>query len=408
MTTKRPISTVQTVTRRSGWLLGAAGVLAVVTLGVGQSLVGDVTVVEAQGKEAPMFEVDPFWPRPLPNHWILGSAIGVGVDAEDHVWIVHRGSVDTLGANEIPAALDPPRADMCCFPAPPVLEFDTEGNVVGSWGGPGDGYTWPSSNHGITIDHMDNVWIGGNGQGDSHVLKFTRDGRFLLQVGEAGHDVDSNSRTHYSRVAKISIDADANEAYFADGYGNRRVAVVDMTTGELKRYWGAYGNRPDDSDFGRYDPSAPPPQQFASPVHCAEVSNAGLIYVCDRAQDRIQVFQKDGTFVDEVFIARNTLGSGAVWDLTFSRDDDQRFLFVADGVNEKVYIVERETLELLTSFGDGGRQTGAFYGVHSIATDSQGNIYTTETYEGKRLQKFVYKGMGPVTALDQGVVWPSN
>ena len=181
-----------------------------------------------------------------------------------------------------------------------------------------------------------------------------------------------------------------------------------MTTGELKRYWGAYGNRPDDSDFGRYDPSAPPPQQFASPVHCAEVSNAGLIYVCDRAQDRIQVFQKDGTFVDEVFIARNTLGSGAVWDLTFSRDDDQRFLFVADGVNEKVYIVERETLELLTSFGDGGRQTGAFYGVHSIATDSQGNIYTTETYEGKRLQKFVYKGMGPVTARDQGVVWPSN
>ena len=201
MTTKRPISTVQTVTRRSGWLLGAAGVLAVVALGVGQSLVGDVTVVEAQGKEAPMFEVDPFWPRPLPNHWILGSAIGVGVDAEDHVWIVHRGSVDTLGANEIPAALDPPRAGMCCFPAPPVLEFDTEGNVVGSWGGPGDGYTWPSSNHGITIDHMDNVWIGGNGQGDSHVLKFTRDGRFLLQIGEAGHDVDSNSRTHYSRVA---------------------------------------------------------------------------------------------------------------------------------------------------------------------------------------------------------------
>ena len=382
-------------------------VLAIVALGIGQSVLTTPTV-EAQGKQAPMFEVDPFWPRPLPNHWVLGSAIGVGVDARDHVWIVHRGSVDTLGANEIPAALDPPIADACCIPAPPVLEFDPEGHVVGSWGGPGSGYTWPSSNHGITIDHMDNVWIGGNGQGDSHVLKFTRDGRFLLEVGEPGHDVDSNSETHYSRVAKIGIDPSANEAYLADGYGNRRVAVVDMTTGALKRYWGAYGNRPDDSDFGRYNPSAPPPQQFASPVHCAEVSNDGLVYVCDRAQDRIQVFQKDGTFVKEGFVAKTTLGSGSMWDLTFSRDADQRYLYAADGVNEKVYIIERDSLEVLTSFGDGGRQAGAFYGVHSIATDSEGNIYTTETYEGKRLQKFVFKGIGPVTALDQGVVWPSN
>ena len=253
---------------------------------------------------------------------------------------------------------------------------------------------------------MDNIWIGGNGQGDSHVLKFTRDGQFLLEVGEPGNDVDSNSQTHYSRVAKVSIDSSANEAYFADGYGNRRVAVVDMDTGELKRYWGAYGNQPDDMDLGRYDPEAAPAQQFRSPVHCAEVSSAGLVYVCDRAGDRIQVFQKDGTFVDEVFIATNTLGAGAIWDLDFS--PDERYLYVADGMNEKVYIVERESLERLTSFGDGGRQPGAFFGAHSIATDAEGNIYTTETYEGKRLQKFVYRGMGPITAADQGVVWPSN
>ena len=316
--------------------------------------------------------------------------------------------MDTLGANEIPASLDPPRADMCCAPAPPVLEFDSEGNVVGSWGGPGNGYTWPSSNHGITLDHMDNVWVGGNGQGDSHVLKFTRAGRFLLEVGDPGMGVDSTSESHYSRVAKISIDDSANEAYFADGYGNRRVAVVDMSTGALKRYWGAYGNRPDDSDLGRYNPNAAPAQQFRNPVHCAEVSTLGLIYVCDRQGDRIQVFQKDGTFVDEVFIAKTSLGSGAVWDIDFSSDDNQTYLYVADGLNEKVYIVERESLELLTSFGDGGRQAGAFYGVHSISTDSQGNIYTTETYEGKRLQKFVYKGIGPVTARDQGVVWPNT
>jgi DNA-binding beta-propeller fold protein YncE len=392
--------------RNNRFVFAAAGVLTIVALGVGQSIVDDVAVAEAQGKQAPMFEVDPFWPRPLPNHWLLGSAIGVEVDERDHVWIVHRGTVETLGANEIPASLDPPRAEACCVPAPPVLEFDPEGNIVGSWGGPGNGYTWPSSNHGITLDHLDNVWIGGNGQGDSHVLKFTRDGQFLLEVGDPGMGVDSNSETHYSRVAKISIDSDANEAYFADGYGNRRVAVVDMTTGDLKRFWGAYGNQPDDGELGRYNPDATPAQQFRSPVHCAEVSNSGLIYVCDRQGDRIQVFEKDGTFVDEVFIAKTTLGSGTVWDLDFSPDENQRYLYVADGVNEKVYIVERESLELLTSFGDGGRQAGAFYGVHSIATDSAGNIYTTETYEGKRLQKFVYKGMGPVTARDQGVVWP--
>ena len=176
--------------RNNRFVFAAAGVLTIVALGVGQSIVDDVAVAEAQGKQAPMFEVDPFWPRPLPNHWLLGSAIGVEVDARDHVWIVHRGTVETLGANEIPASLDPPRAEACCAPAPPVLEFDPEGNIVGSWGGPGNGYTWPSSNHGITLDHMDNVWIGGNGQGDSHVLKFTRNGRFLLEVGDPGMGVE--------------------------------------------------------------------------------------------------------------------------------------------------------------------------------------------------------------------------
>ena len=380
--------------------------LGIVALGVGQSLIDDTPVARAQSKQAPMFEVDPFWPQPLPDHWILGSAIGVGVDAQDHVWIVHRGSAETLAANEIPAAADPPFADACCIPAPPVIEFDSAGSVVQSWGGAGDGYTWPSSNHGITIDHMDNIWIGGNGQLDSHVLKFSRDGRFLLEVGEPGQGVDSNSRTHYSRVAKISIDPGTNEAYFADGYGNRRVAVVDADSGALKRFWGAYGNRPEDGDFGPYDPSAPPPQQFGNPVHCAEVSKDGLIYVCDRAQDRIQVFARDGTFVKEQFIARTTRGPGSMWDIAFSPDEDQRFLYAVDGVNEKVYVIERDSLELLTSFGDGGRQAGAFYGVHSIATDSAGNIYTTETYEGKRLQKFVYKGIAPVTTMDQGLPWP--
>ena len=358
----------------------------------------------AQAVEAPVFEVDPFWPRPLPNRWLMGSAVGVGVDSRDHVFVVHR-QASLNPRTEVGAAQDPPTGE-CCLPAPPVLEFDPDGNLVNSWGGPGEGYTWPSSNHGLTLDHKDNIWIGGNGQGDSHILKFTRDGRFLLQVGETGQPVNSHSRTSFGRVAKIAFDAAANEAYLADGYGNKRVAVIDMDTGELKRYWGAYGNEPSDSSLGPYDPDAPLAQQFRNPVHCAEPTNDGLVYVCDRPNNRIQVFRTDGTFVKEVRIAPRTLGDGAVWDIAFSRDPEQRFLYLADGKNMKVYILDRQSLEILTSFGDGGRQPGQFFAVHSIATDSEGNIYTTETYEGKRVQKFVYKGMGTVTARDQGVVWP--
>jgi len=357
----------------------------------------------ADGSMAPIFEVDPLWPKPLPNHWLLGSTIGVALDSRDHVWIIHRGN---LANNEIPAALDPPIAEECCFAAPPVLEFDAEGNVVGSWGGPGMGYDWPTSNHGIVVDHMDNVWIGGNGAGDSHVLKFSRTGDFLMQVGESGNDVDSNARNHYSRVAKLTFDAGANEMYLADGYGNKRVAVIDATSGDLKRFWGAYGNVPNDDDLGAYDPSAPPSQQFRNPVHCADPTDDGFVYVCDRPGDRIQVFQKDGTFVDEIIVAGNTLGSGSAWDVAFSPDAAQTFIYMTDGVNEKVHVIRREGLEYVYNFGDGGRTPGQFYGAHSIATDSRGNIYTTETYEGKRVQKFVYRGMGPAPSGSVGVVRP--
>ena len=355
---------------------------------------------------APMFEVDPLWPKPLPNHWLLGSTIGVDVDSRQHVWIIHRQN--TLGNNEIPAALDPPNAAECCFAAPPVLEFDAEGNVVGSWGGPGAGYDWPTSNHGIVVDHMDNVWIGGNGGGDSHVLKFTRAGDFLMQVGEAGiAQPNSNALNHFSRVAKLSYDGPANEMYLADGYGNKRVAVIDASNGDLKRFWGAYGNVPSDDNLGAYDQNAPPTQQFRGPVHCADPSDDGLVYVCDRGSDRVQVFQKDGTFVEEIFIETATAGAGAVWDTAFSPDPDQTFIYVPDGTNEKIHVVRREGMEYIYNFGDGGRTPGQFYGVHSIATDSDGNIYTTETYEGKRVQKHIYKGMGPAPSGSTGVARPN-
>ncbi|HXH25207.1 MAG TPA: hypothetical protein VNI78_08160 [Vicinamibacterales bacterium] len=391
---------------------------AIVLVAIWSGLYGLRREAAAQGAgvEAPYFEVDPFWPKPLPNHWLLGSTIGVSVDERDHVWVIHRSSA-TLNDNEKGLELNPPRGE-CCAGAPPVLEFDPQGNLVRSWGGPGPGYDWPASNHGITVDHRGNVWIGGNGPSDSHVLKFTRDGRFLMQVGKSGVRrgaadaqgqptwvAGSHDLQNFGRVAKIFVEPRRNEAYLADGYLNKRVAVIDADTGMMKRYWGAYGNRPDDRDLGPYRPDAQPAQQFRNPVHCADVSNDGLVYVCDRANNRLQVFRTDGTFVKEAFLAKGTLGAGAVWDVAFSRDPGQTYLYVADGLNMKVRILRRDTLEELTAFGDGGRQPGQFYGVHSLATDSKGNIYTTETYEGKRVQKFVYKGIRRLPR-NQGTVWP--
>ena len=355
------------------------------------------------GPVAPRLAVDPLWPKPLPNHWIIGSTIGVAVDSRDHVWIIHTRS--SLNDREAKAGVLTPPGE-CCTPAPPVLEFDADGNLVGSWGGPGEGYDWPTTNHGIAIDHMDNVWIGGNGPDDAHILKFTRDGRFLLQMGKPGGNAGSRDAVNFGRVAKVSFDSAANEAFVADGYLNKRVAVLDMATGTMKRYWGAYGNEPDDTDLGPYDPAAPPAAQFRNPVHCAEPTPDGLVYVCDRVNDRIQVFRKDGSFVSELRVAPQTRGGGSVWDIAFSRDPAQQYIFLADGGNERVWIIERETMAVLTSFGDGGRQPGQFFGVHSIATDSLGNVYTTETFEGKRVQKFVNLGLAPVEAVYQGVVWP--
>ncbi len=384
--------------------LGLMSGALLLALGVGQERLQESATAATNSRQVPHFEVDPFWPKPLPNKWILGSTIGVAVDGRDHIYIVHRNDDGNFANQEI--GLDAGIAD-CCTAAPPILEFDLDGNLINAWGGPGVGYTWPSSNHGIEIAPNGDVWIGGNGGGDSHVLVFTRDGEFVRQIGVAGEDIDSNSTTHFSRVAEIAIDAAANEAYFADGYGNKRVAVVDTMTGAFKRYWGAYGNTPAD-DFISYVPGEPLPQQFVGPVHCAEPSNDGLIYVCDRGADRIQVFRPNGTFVKEAQIAPMTRGAGATWDIAFSQDDEQEFIYVADGSNMKVYVVDRQSLEVLYVIGEGGRQPGLFYGTHSIVSDSHGNFYTTETYEGKRVQKFVYQGMRRLDLLSSGPAWPDS
>ncbi|HEX9194371.1 MAG TPA: hypothetical protein VF871_11545 [Burkholderiales bacterium] len=386
--------------------IGAAFVSILVALGAGQALLENKAGAAGPAVQAPTFEVDPLWPKPLPNHWLLGMTIGVWVDDQDHVWIIHRGGA-TLSNNEKGAELNPPTGE-CCRSAPPVLEFDQEGNLLRHWGGPAQGYEWPESNHGIFVDYKGNVWIGGNGAKDAHILKFTKDGKFLMQVGRFGGSKGSNDLGNFGRVAKIWVDPKTNEAYIADGYGNKRVAVLDADTGKMKRYWGAYGNKPDDTDLGRYDPDAPPAQQFRNPVHCADLANDNLLYVCDRMNDRLQVFRPDGKFVKEAFFAKRSLGEGSVWDVAFSKDPQQKYIFMTDGRNAKVRVVLRETLEEVTNFGDGGRQPGQFYGVHSIAIDSRGNLYTTETYEGKRVQKFVYKGIGAVPSGSQGVLWPRS
>ena len=336
------------------------------------------------GEDAPQFRVDPFWARELPDNWMLGQVSGIDVDADDHVWVLHRPR--TLDARQ--------RGEegMCCVPAPPVIELDPDGNVLRSWGGPGDGYEWPDSEHGIHVDHQGHVWIGGNAAGDAHILKFTKDGEFLLQIGRAGQSGGSNDTANLGRPAGIRVDPEANEVYVADGYGNRRVIVFDADTGEYRRHWGAYGERPDDSPLPAYDPDAEPIRHYRSPVHDVAIAHDGLVYVADRTNDRLQVFDKQGGFLTEAFVRPATLGSGSVSGVTLSEDPEQRWLFIPDGTNNVVWILDRETLEVRDRFGRLGKMAGQFYRLHNLAIDSRGNLYTTEVNVGQRVQKFDRRG----------------
>ena len=340
------------------------------------------------GEKAPAstrYVVDPWWPRPLLDKWQFGAVAGVAVDRNDHIWVIQRPG--SLTDDEKAASFNPPRST-CCVPAPSVVEFDQKGNVLRSWGLPGQGYDFPKREHGIYVDSQDNVWIAGNHDLDHQVLKFTADGKFLLQIGLAGKTGGSNDTKLLGKPAHMEVDAAANELYVADGYGNRRVIVFDATTGAYKRHWGAYGNRPSDEKTA-YNPAVPPSKQFGSPVHCVRIANDGLVYVCDRENNRIQVFRKDGTFVEELFIERNTLLIGSVWDMVLSRDAAQRYLYVADGANNQVHVLLRSTGVEVSTFGRNGRMAGQFHWIHNIAIDSNGNIYTAEVDTGKRVQRFL-------------------
>ena len=354
------------------------------------SLLAAIVAMPAFADDIPRFQVDAAWPKPLPNDWIMGQAAGVAVDAQDHVWVIQRPR--TLTDDEKALTLNPPPSK-CCRPAPAVMEFDGEGNLIQAWGGSGEGYDWPQNEHGISIDASGFVWVGGNGDNDGQYLKFTRAGKFVLQIGKSGQQTNSNDVTRLGRPADAEVDPETNEVYIADGYFNHRVIVFDANTGAYKRHWGAYGKKPTDEKLPPYSSAAAPSPQFGNPVHCVKIAKDGLVYICDRANDRIQVFRKDGTFVKEFIVEKNTLRAGSVWDLDFWIDPKQTYLLNADGTNNEVRTLRRETGEIVGAFGRNGRNAGEFHWVHNLAVDSKGNIFTTEVDTGKRAQKF--RSVGP-------------
>ena len=333
----------------------------------------------------PMFQVDTSWPKEMPNLWILGSVTSVFVDSNDHVWITHLP--ETLTPEETSAAQDPPIGE-CCLPAPVVIEFDADGNVVQGWGDPStqDVSEFPRNAHGLFIDHEDNVWIGTFRH--HRVMKFTRSGQLLMTIGEYDNNRGSNDTNFLGGPAGIWVDPEDNEVFIADGYRNRRVVVYDGDTGDYLRHWGAYGEVPDDSySYAQEGPEGSPPRQFST-VHGVVGANDGLIYVADRRGNRIQVFQQNGEFVMEKIIAPETLASGSAFVIALSPDDNQEWLYLADGTNHKVWILHREDLDIVGQFGRGGRQVGQFLRPHGMGIDSHGNLYVGEASTGRRVQKF--------------------
>ncbi len=349
------------------------------------------TAPDAALGEVPAFEVDPTWPT-IPDGWVLGVVASVAVDGRDHVWVLQR-----------PGSLDPEEAPMA---APPVLEFDPEGDFVQGWGGPSPEYHWPESEHGIYVDHNDYVWVGGNGP-DDQVLKFTMSGEFVMQIGRPGQSRGNRDTENLNRPADVWVHAPTNELFVADGYGNRRVIVFDADTGEFRRMWGAFGDEPTD---GEPDPAwaeeqaGPGPPHFAPPVHAAKVSDDGLVYVSDRAGKRVQVFTIEGEYVSQVFIGRECrapeCGNGTTAASTaFSADAEQRFLYVGNRSQARVMVLDRQTLEILDGFGGWGSAPGEFGTLHHMDVDSMGNLYVTEVTPldpvNRRVQKFTFTGMRP-------------
>jgi DNA-binding beta-propeller fold protein YncE len=375
------------------WTFGAIGAVLVFifTAPAGRHAAG-----QSNGREVPRFEPDPLWSEALPKKWVTGQVGGLAVDSHDNVWVFHRPA--TIPEGEKGASLNPPQSE-CCIPAPSVLEFDTNGKFLQAWGGPGQGYEWFSSEHGIFVDDKDNVWLSGSAKEDNHILKFTSKGKFLMQIGHAGKNRGSNDTENLGGPAGLFLYRKTNELLVADGYFNKRVIVFDADTGAYKRHWGAYGKRPDD---GLKFPAraqliqGPAPEGFNNPVHAVLVTNDDLVYVADRSNNRFQVFRLDGTFVKEMFVSRNTLqNEGTVHAFAVSPDKEQRLLYIVDGSNKAIRVLNRQTLETVASIGGhAGHNAREFFHIHSFAADSKGNLFLGEVNNGQRYYRYAFKGMG--------------
>lgn len=377
---------------------------------------GPAFAADGASDEVPTFRYDPDWPKPLPNAWMPGNIGAIYMDKNDHLWVAQRPA-STTGLSER-YALEGSGA--CCAPAPPVLELDQAGNLLRHWGpihiadpedpksrrqvlvgkqvsAPYPGGVWPASEHGIAVDDQGNVWV--NGSGPSTLLKLSADGKLLLQIGKKESDSGTDTASLAS-PAGVWVDSKANEVFVADGYRNRRVIVFDSNTGAFKRQWGAYGKPPTAQQHmsAVTGPDLKSQREHLTVVHCIMGSNDGLLYVCDRANSRVQVFKKDGSFVSEVFLKPKTSGFGTVYALALSSDPQQRFVYVGNGSDREIIILRRSDLKVLGSFGSGGREGGRFMLIHTLATDSKGNLYVGETVDNNRVQRFVFTGMKPAAA----------
>lgn len=324
---------------------------------------------------APRYELDPTWPKPLPEGWVLGQIPGIAVDADDNVIIVNRCDITEEEAET-------------SINAPPVIVFDADGAIVKTWG---DIDKLPIKPERICLDHERNVWIPG--QQDGLLQKYSWDGELLLEIGRRGH-FDSSDGTLkgkplnaapdlFFQPTSVSVDPANGDFYVSDGYGNRRVAVFDRS-GRFLRQWGRQATREEmEAGVGG---------AFAKVVHSVDLGNDGLAYVCDRQGDRIQVFEKSGDFVRNIWVRTGTPElpdpRGTAWTIVFSNDPEQRLIYLMNGRNEQVHIIERESGEIVYTFGRPGHLAGSFTHGHTIAIDSRDRLYVSETHTGRRVQRF--------------------
>jgi len=386
-------------------------------IGLSLSLLGVALVssLAAQGARsqaldengAPVFKVDPFWPKPLPNRWSMQQVTGIHVDSMDHVWFLNRAAAadgDEIGGDN-PARID------CCIRGPEVIELDQDGSVVHSWGGPGYHPLWPTALQTVIADTKGFVWVSGTGAQDS-ILKFTRDGKFVWDFGhrppKEGFTENNQNTDMMVSKGRFQLDEMTNELYIIN---QKRVLVYDATTGAYKRGWGGHGMPLSEITNDRISSytwnGGPPPEEknFVPDLHFVEISKDRFVYVGERGQNRIEVFTTDGKFIKEFYVSPNTPGQrvtegcgslantkfppcGTTYKLALSRDPQQKYLYVADGTNNLVWILERESGKTLGSFGRNGKYAGQFHWINAVAIDSKGNIYTGEVEQAKRIQKF--------------------